>query len=80
MKKAILLLPLFILAASVAGILFIEKDNSTVFEPTQKDEIKKLERQTITFEAPIENYFALDAGAAISHEKLRIYPILGRPA
>jgi hypothetical protein len=79
MKKAILLLPLFILAASVAGILFIEKDNSTVFEPTQKDEIKKLERQTITFEAPIENYFALDAAGAVSHEKLRIYPILGSP-
>ncbi len=77
MKKAILLLPLLILVASVAGILFLEKDNSTALEPFQKDEIKKLERQTMTFDAPIENYFALDTKEAITYEKLRIYPILG---
>ena len=80
MKKAILLLPLLILAGSIAGILFLEKDEVPVEETTseeQKNEIQTYEQQTITFDQKINNYFSLSAASATEHEKMRVYPIVG---
>lgn len=75
MKKLILLLPLVILGASIAGIFIL--DDSKDEDPTpvvKKKKIQKLERQTIDFDGA-QDYFALLSDEAVDYKNLKVYPI-----
>ena len=75
MKKLILLLPLVILGASIAGIFIL--DDSKDEDPTpvvKKKKIQKLERQTIEFDGA-QDYFALLSDEAVDYKNLKVYPI-----
>jgi hypothetical protein len=78
MKKIILLLPLVILAASIAGIFILDgTKNDEISAPAPKKKgIQKLERETIAFNGVIDNYFSLLSGDAVEYKNLQIYPIM----
>jgi len=78
MKKLILLLPLLILVGSIAGIFILDDGKSdTENQPTaDKNVIHKLTPETISFDQVKNNYFSLNALAATSHGKMRVYPII----
>jgi len=76
MKKLILLLPLVILAASIAGIFILDDSKDEASEPVvKKKKIQKLERQTLDFDGAIQDYFALISSEAVDYKNLKVYPI-----
>ncbi len=78
MKKLVLLLPLLILLGSIAGIFILDdgKSDPQLEAQAKKGEIKKMVPQTVSFDAAIPNYFALNMNEAVSYEKMRVYPII----
>ncbi len=76
MKKLILLLPLVILAASIAGIFILDDSKGENPQPVVKNnKIQKLDRQTLDFDGVIQDYFALLSDEAVDYRNLKVYPI-----
>ena len=76
MKKLILLLPLIILGASIAGIFILDDSKDENPQPVvKKNKIQKLDRQTLDFNGVIQDYFALLSEEAVDYKNLKVYPI-----
>jgi hypothetical protein len=76
MKKLILLLPLVILGASIAGIFILDDSKDESPQPVVKNKkIQKLDRQTLDFDGVIQDYFALLSDEAVDYKNLKVYPI-----